>query len=208
VDDFYARMESLIDPRPLDADARLVALVDALHEAARRRVVSIENGSEWQRRNPGQVAAMPEGSRIFLTVGPWEDFSTPSRDMRMLIAIDTVMGFADTVARSPERFGLSPAAAPAAADALRRRTADLLAERTFTWLRSDGTPWTTDLATLAARAPRLELAWNPNDCPEWRWGAEEGTDEYTPCRRRAPADQQARMRQVQSWFSTRERPVR
>jgi len=28
---------------------------------------------------------MPEGEKIFETMGAWEDFATPSRDLRLLI---------------------------------------------------------------------------------------------------------------------------
>jgi hypothetical protein len=41
---------------------------------------------------------MPDGAAIFETSGAWEDFSTPSRDLRLLIAIDVVQDFPDRVA--------------------------------------------------------------------------------------------------------------
>ena len=49
---------------------------------------------------------MPDGAAIFETTGAWEDFSTPSRDLRLLIAIDVVRGFPDRVARRPERYAM------------------------------------------------------------------------------------------------------
>ena len=33
---------------------------------------------------------MPDGPAIFETTGAWEDFATPSRDLRLLIAMDVV----------------------------------------------------------------------------------------------------------------------
>ena len=51
---------------------------------------------------------MPDGPAIFETIGAWEDFSTPSRDLRLLIAIDVVRGFPDRVARRPERYAMPP----------------------------------------------------------------------------------------------------
>ena len=51
-------------------------------------------------------AKMPDGPAIFETIGAWEDFSTPSRDLRLLIAIDVVRGFPDRVARRPERYAM------------------------------------------------------------------------------------------------------
>jgi hypothetical protein len=47
---------------------------------------------------------MPDGAAIFETSGGWEDFSTPSRDLRLLIAIDVVQNFPDRVARRPEEM--------------------------------------------------------------------------------------------------------
>ena len=39
---------------------------------------------------------------IFQAGGQWENFSTPNRDLRLLIAMDAVLDFPDLVARSPE----------------------------------------------------------------------------------------------------------
>jgi len=49
----------------------------------RRRVVSVDNAEAYLARHPG-IVPMPEGYAIFETTGPWEDYSTPSRDMRLL----------------------------------------------------------------------------------------------------------------------------
>jgi hypothetical protein len=51
-------------------------------------------------------ATIRDGAAIFETSGAWEDFSTPSRDLRLLIAIDVVLGFPDRVARRPERYAM------------------------------------------------------------------------------------------------------
>ena len=59
-----------------------------------------------------------------------------------------------------------------------------------------------------ARADRLEIAYNPNDCPEWRWGAPEGSKEFSPCLRRAPDDQRKMMDAYRPWFRDRARPPR
>lgn len=162
------------------------------------------------RANPGRVIPMPEGTDIFLTAGPWEDFSTPSRDMRLLVAIDTVVGFPEALRRSPERWGLreGPALDAAVASARERMEAEL-ARRSFTYTRSDGTPQTLTLAELVARADAIEMAWNPNDCPEVRWGAPEGSAEAASCQRRAPAEHHARMLStMRPWFASRQRPTR
>jgi hypothetical protein len=69
------------------------------------RVASVENGRKFQNSKGGE-ASMPDGPAIFETSGAWEDFSTPSRDLRLLIAIDVVLGFPDRAARRPERYAM------------------------------------------------------------------------------------------------------
>ena len=78
----------------------------------------------------------------------------------------------------------------------------------FQYTRSDGSPWTLTLAELLDRADQLEAAYNPNDCPELRWGAAEGSPEASTCRRRSPAEQQAKMQRYRGWFHDRKRPAR
>jgi hypothetical protein len=208
VDDFYDRMEALASPRPLDPEVRLLGLVEALAESAQRRVTSVANGEKYAATHPAAVT-MPSGYAIFETQGPWEDFATPSRDMRLLIAIDTVAGFPAEVRRRPARFGL--AAGPALDETVARLEARLKAElgrRTFVYTRSDGAPQTLSLADLVGRAAALEVAYNPNDCVEHRWAAPDGTPERAACKRQAPPEQRARMEQYRGWFHARRRPVR
>ena len=46
-----------------------------------------------------------------------------------------------------------------------------LAGRSIAYQRSDGSPWKLTLADVLERAKALEMAYNPNDCVEVRWGA-------------------------------------
>jgi hypothetical protein len=148
---------------------------------------------------------MPDGASIFETTGPWEDYSTPSRDLRLLIAVDVVRGFPDRVARRPTRFAMRGAASTAGLETLLR---DELDKRRFSYERSDGSRFSLSLADVLARAADLEVAYNPNDCPEIRWGAPAGSEEAATCTRRAPWGQTARMRRYRTWFHERKRPPR
>jgi len=207
-DGFYEAMDAVISPRPMPPETALRATIDALYQQALRRVESIEAVRPWFDKNPGRTIPMPKGSGIFLTAGPWEDFSTPSRDMRMLIAIDTVQDFAARVKRRPERFVMAPGDT---ADALSRRLAELTVSdtkgRTLTYQRSDGSSQTITLFDLMQRKDQIELAWNPNDCPELRWGALENSPELATCKRRAPPAQRDTMMTMRQWFIDRERPL-
>ncbi|MCB9549625.1 MAG: C40 family peptidase [Myxococcales bacterium] len=207
-DDFYDRMEDLINPRPLDPMAMQQALVDAFDENVRRRVTSVSNGAQWVKENPRRTVEMPKGYAIFETSGPWEDYSTPSRDLRLLISMDTVLKFAERVRRAPGRFGLTPdRVEPALADLVARRDAALKA-RSITYEGSDGAQRTLTLQDVLDRAAGFEMSYNPNDCVELRWAAPPGSAEMAACQRRAPAGQQALMAKYRPWFAARKRPPR
>jgi hypothetical protein len=205
-DDFYIAMEGLINPRPLDPVRMQVSLVDALEESVARRVDSVDNGEEYMKEHDYETVEMPFGAALFLTTGPWEDYSTPSRDMRLLISIDAVVTFPDTVEAHPERFGIRAEDRQASADRVRETLEEELSNRTFEYTRSDGSSWTLTLADVVARTQDLEVAYNPNDCVETRWAAPKDTDERSTCTRQAPAPQQARMQKYRPWFTTRQRP--
>src|SRR5664279_6250405 len=107
-DVFYHTMERIINPKPLDPEAALIDLIQALHEQLLVRVNSVANGEAYFKSHPGSVIPMPSTANgIFLAGGQWEDFSTPNRDLRLLIAIDAVLGFPERVAASPEDFKVS-----------------------------------------------------------------------------------------------------
>ena len=212
---FYDAMERIITPGTRDARVAQEEAVAALFEQARVRVTSVANGDEDFKKNPGATVAMPEGFKVFETTGAWESYSTPARDLRLLIAVDVVRGFADKVRRQPAVFGVPEGPGQAAAlaaliEQLEQARIALLREPRFRfeYTRSDGSPWTLTLADLVDRAPALEAAYNPNDCPELRWGAAPGSDEARTCARKAPAEQQARMQRYRSWFAERKRPAR
>jgi hypothetical protein len=208
-DGFYDRVEALVNPRPLAATDALEVLLTALFEQVKARVTSVQNG-EANLGTSRKVVDMPRGHAVFETSGAWEDFSTPSRDMRLLIAIDTVTSFPAAVRRQPTRFGLpeSGAVLESAVKELEARVAKRLGELAFEYPRSDGSPFRLTVADVVARAKELELAYNPNDCAEVRWGAPEGSEERATCKRRAPVSQRAQMEKYRSWFASRTRPAR
>jgi hypothetical protein len=182
--------------------------ITSLEEQVKTRVTSVENGRKFQNSGRGE-AAMPDGAAIFETVGAWEDFSTPSRDLRLLIAIDVVRGFPDRVARRPERYAMPKDKSVADVKAeLQSVLASELATRKFSYTRSDGSAWTLALKEVADRAVDLEMAYNPNDCVELRWGASAKSDEAATCKRYAPQAQRAKMTKYRTWLHERSRPPR
>jgi hypothetical protein len=207
-DEFYARMGKLINPAGLDPAAAYAETLDALVEQLKVRVGSVDNGEKYMRENASPVVPMPDGAKIFETTGPWEDYATPSRDMRLIIAMNVLLSLPDRVVRHPELFNLGGRKPAAVADELRKQHAERVRERGIEYRRSDGSTFKLSVADLLARKTALEIAYNPNDCVETRWGAAAGTPEAAACQRHAPPDQQARMAEVRSWFHDAKRPPR
>jgi len=206
-DAFYDAMDDVLAPSPRDPLVALREVVTALDEQVRTRVTSIENGRRFLEKK-GPPAPMPEGAQIFETQGPWEDFSTPSRDLRLLIAIDVAKGFSQRVSRRASRYATSGKSVDETKAAL---DAALLAElkaRKVQYTRTDGTPFELTLAEVLSREVAFEMTYNPNDCVEARWGAPAGSDELSTCKAHAPAEQRAKMEAVRSWFHERKRPPR
>jgi len=208
IEDFYDRMDDVMSPQPLDPGRAMSELITALEEQVKARVTSVENGRKYHGRGGGEVA-MPDGASIFETTGAWEDFATPSRDLRLLIAIDVVRGFPDRVARRPDRYAMPKQTSVADVKSqLEKTLASEIASRKFAYTRSDGSEWTLTLKEVIERAALLEMAYNLNDCVELRWGAATDSEEASTCKRRASGSQRAKMTEYRAWFSERRRPPR
>ncbi len=209
-DEFYDRMTSLLNADPLDPFLAQEDAVRALSEQTAVRVTSVNNGVEYHAEHPDDVIDMPAGYAIFETTGAWESYSTPARDLRLLIAMDVVARFDAKVARQPAAYGLEADDVDAIRKKLGAARKRLLADPKLgiSYTRSDGSTWKLTLAELFERREALERAYNPNDCPEVRWGAPAGSAELKTCDRRAPEDQRAKMDVYRVWFKQRRRPPR
>jgi hypothetical protein len=205
-DEFYDRMDQVMSPDPLDPVLAMKGAIDSLEEQVKTRVGSVENGRKYQSGGKGD-ATMPDGPAIFATNGAWEDFATPARDFRLLIAIDVVRGYPDHFATHTDRykipFGQTASSAKANLDNV---LASELASRKFTYTRSDGSQWTLSLKDVVDRANDLEMGYNLNDCVELRWGAAANSEEAATCKRHAPQAQRAKMAQYRAWFRERNWP--
>src|SRR5215467_8125991 len=208
IEDFYDRMDDVMSPAPLDPLRAIKEAITAFEEQVKARVTSVENGRKFQSSGRGD-AEMPDGAAIFETTGAWEDFATPARDLRLLIAIDVVRTFPDRVARRPERYAMPDKKSAAEVKAeLSAVLASELSERKFRYMRSDGSAWTLALKDVLDRAAALEMAYNLNDCVELRWGASDNSAEASTCKRHAPSAQRAKMTDYRAWFRERRRPPR
>jgi hypothetical protein len=207
-EDFYDRMDDVMSPEPLDPVKAMIDAIKSLNEQVNTRVTSVENGRKYQDKQAG-TTAMPDGPSIFETTGAWEDYSTPARDFRLLIAIDVVRNFPDRFVRRANRYALP---AGKGVEDIKRELQDVLASelasRKITYTRSDGSPWTLSLKDVIARAPDFEMAYNPNDCAELRWGAPDNSEEAATCKRHAPQAQRDKMSSAyRAWFRERHWPT-
>lgn len=207
-DVFYHTMERIINPKPLDPEAALIDLIQALHEQLLVRITSVANGEAFFKSHPGSVIPMPSSAAgIFLAGGQWEDFSTPNRDLRLLIAMDAVLDFPDLVARSPEDFSLSGHLSPAQ---VRKKLQSILDEKgselSVSYIHTDGSLQKLTVNEILKRRDAFEMAYNPNDGVEIRWGAPENSNERASCRRHAPSSQLEKMKSVRNWFNKRLHP--
>jgi hypothetical protein len=205
---FYANMGKLINPRGLEPRVAYEETMAALVEQLETRVGSVDNGEVHMKQTQNAVIAMPEGPKIFETVGPWEDFATPSRDMRLIIAMNVLTGLPERIVRHPELFVLRGRKPPEARKEIEDLHDKLTRERSIEYKRTDGASQRLTVAELLSRKSGFEVAYNPNDCVELRWGAKEGTPETQACQRRAPPDQRARMQEYRGWFRDARRPPR
>ena len=207
VEDFYDRMDDVMSPEPLDPMRAMTDAIASLSEQIRTRVTAVENGRKYQAKQTGDTS-MPDGASIFATTGAWEDYSTPARDLRVLIAIDVVRGFPDRFARRSDRYAM-PAGKSVAdmKNELQGVLASELASRKVSYTRSDGSQWTLSVKDVVDRAVDFEMAYNPNDCVELRWGAPENSQEASTCKRHAPQVQRAKMSEYRPWFRDRHWPA-
>lgn len=207
-DVFYHNMERLINPKPLDPESALLDLINALHEQLMVRVTSVANGETYFKSHPGEVIPMPSSAAgIFLAGGQWENFSTPNRDLRLLIAMDAVLDFPDLVVRSPEDFNISNTGSH---EQVKKKLQSILdqkgSELSISYIRTDGSLQKLTIAEILKRRDAFEMAYNPNEGIEIRWGAPENSDERATCHRHAPSKQLETMRSVRMWFQKRLHP--
>jgi hypothetical protein len=205
---FYDSMERLINPKPLDPETAFRDLFQALHEQLIVRVESVANGESYMKAHPGTVIPMPgNAAAVFQAGGLWEDYSTPNRDMRLLIAMDTLLDFPERIVRSPGSYKLPKRKTPEEIkkdlEALAKKWS---AEMSISYTRSNGTAQTLTIEDILNRKDAFEMGYNPNDGIEVRWGAHEGSPEIATCRRRTPSGQQEKMRSLRPWFRKRLHP--
>ena len=150
----------------------------------------------------------PSGAaRIFQAGSQFEHFSTPYRDLRLLIAMDAVLDFPDLVVRSPEDFNISGLSSP---EQVKKKLQSVMdhnvSELSISYTHRNGSLQKLTIGEILKRRDAFEMAYNPNDGIEIRWGAPVNSDERAMCHRHAPSNQLVTMRSVSIWFHKRLHP--
>lgn len=206
-DVFYQKVGKLLNPVPLDPKVVLSNKVAILHKALQERVEAVAIGVAYMKNNNWQKMTMPNGPAIFQTDGPWEIYSTPARDMRVFLAIDDVMTFPKRVADDTSQYIIDQNMTENEIIAMLKSHRDeALKALTITYERGDGSLFELNLSEVIKRQEALEMAYNPNDCIEIRWGAPKDSEEMSTCTRKAPPDQRYKMKLARRWFASRRRP--
>jgi len=81
-----------------------------------------------------------------------------------------------------------------------------LSELSITYIRTNGAEQKLTLAEILKRRDAFEMAYNPNDGIEIRWGAPEKSEERASCKRHVLSGQLEKMRSVRKWFQKRLHP--
>jgi hypothetical protein len=205
---FYHTMDRIINPKPLDPESALLDLIQALYEQLLVRINSVSVGENYMKTHPGVIIPMPaKVTGVFQAGGQWEDFSTPNRDLRLLIAIDAILDFPERVRKNPEDFEKATLQSP---EKLQKNLETILSKKleelTITYVRSNETSQTLTLTEVLNRRDAFEMGYNPNDGPEIRWGAPENSEERSTCKRHVPNNQLETMRSTRGWFKKRLHP--
>lgn len=206
--EFYAAVHRVLNPLPADPRALYRSKLAGLAEVLMERKIAVEVGIRYMTNTGWREVTMPRGRAIFQTVGPWEVVATPARDLRLLQTIRDVRAFPRFALRNKAHLKLSVGCGDGC---LRRQLRAIYKQQAHkplvTYVRSNGETTSLSIDDILQRRQRLQMAYNPNDCAEVRWGARPGSAEHKSCKRRAPPYQLVHMRRARRWFHSLRLPV-
>ena len=132
-------------------------MLDALVEQLQTRVGSVDNGERYMsvpiRRHRSLCRRARASSRPSVF---GRTYSTPSRDMRLVIAMNVLTALPERIVRHPDLYVLSGRPAEEARTEVETLHARRARERTITYSRSDGSPWMLTVADILARKAAFE----------------------------------------------------
>lgn len=165
----------------VSADEDVGSLMSGLCNEIRQRVEDVDKAlsPEVAMNTQAHVEALPQN--IYSASGPWEDYSTPSRDSRMKAAAQSII--TDAIVKFKQAkaggFGLTyKGSAENYQSALRTRLAAMDKKCVIQYTNSAGNKVSLGFSQVVLRLNRLSA--DPYHCAERRWGA--GGTELATCK--------------------------
>jgi hypothetical protein len=169
--DYYGEIRQRLTRRKIDP---LAALAQTIHEDIYAEVIdrakSVELG--WTFARERAIAVPPN---IYAAEGDWENFSTPSRDLRLRRAFlhlpEEVRSYLQLCRDDPDRLTVNAPTNPQQLGrVLLEEKQRLFAQLKFNYRNSQGRAVSLSLNDVEQRLFRLSF--DPNHPPELRWGAQ------------------------------------
>jgi hypothetical protein len=205
---FYNAMERLINPMGLDPESALLDLLKALHEQLLVRVESVANGEAYMQAHPGAVIPLPgSAAGVFQAGGLWEDYSTPNRDLRLLIAMDALEDFPAQVAAAPDHYKISRwKSADKVKSELEGVRGKIAAEWTIVYKRSNGSPQSLTMAEVLNERRPLRWAIIPTTGLKYAGARRREAQRSNPAGAALRPARLKTMRKLRPWFQKRLHP--
>lgn len=138
------------------------------YKEVKDRVAAVERGWAIAKKNPIEIS-----ENIYYAQGPWEDYSTPSRDIRLRTSFLNIpkksRAFIRLAELEPYSFVAFGRDAAVLKNALALMQSRAFAELTIHYRNSDDKLVELALSDIEKRL--FLLSFNPNHPPELRWGA-------------------------------------
>ena len=155
------------------------------------RVEAVDLG--WQ---VGRERAIPVPPNVYDAVGDWENYSSPSRDLRLRLSMlnipEQVRNYIQLLRDDPTQLATEYGSERELGLALLEQKERLFRELTFQYIDSLGQPVTLTLYDVETSLFRLSF--DPNHVPELRWGAVVSGASRLHERHRAGYEEQQRWR--------------
>jgi hypothetical protein len=167
--DYHIKTKLLLSQQLLDPEKDLAQYIiqDTFLEL-QNRVAAVERGWKIAKDNP--IKTPPN---IYYDAGPWEDFSTPGRDIRLrksfLHIPERIKNYLSLAQKSPELLTATSRNPEELLEKLIKTQDRLFKTLTIEYPNSDGMMISLTLKDMEKRL--FLLSFNPNHPPELRWGA-------------------------------------
>ena len=167
--DYHIETKLLLSKQLLDPEKDLARyIVQDTFLELQNRVAAVQRGWKIAKHNPIKIPP-----NIYYGAGPWEDFSTPGRDIRLrksfLHIPERIKNYLSLAQKSPELLTAASRNPDKLLTTLIKTQDRLFRTLIIEYPNSDGKTISLTLSDIEKRI--FLLSFNPNHPPELRWGA-------------------------------------